>query len=73
MSISRLQETDCSSVLLLAQLSFLESFLQQVTPYSVKKLLASTTLASGVLFGESGFNIVFGCEAIIEALDFASA
>jgi hypothetical protein len=48
---------------------FLESLLQQITPYTPKKLPASTTLGSGVLFGERGFNIVVGCEAIIEALD----
>src|SRR3989338_5260684 len=52
-----------------AQFCFFETLLQQVTPDTAKKFSASTTLASRVFSGESGLDIVVGCQPIVQALD----
>ena len=52
-----------------AQFRFFKTFFQQVAPNPAKKLSASTTLASGLFFGKKSFDVVVGCQAIIQAFD----
>ena len=67
-----LSGADCSSILLLAQLWFLEALLQQITAYTPKKLPASTTLGSGVFFGERRFDIIVSRQPIIQTFNHIS-